>query len=439
MRKLKINSELFVIEDGKDYILYLPLRSVSAKVNADTIKLLNAINEGKYYDSNLDVIRKLIDIGVFEETIYPFEDSLYKPTHVTFLPSFNCNLLCHYCFSNGGEDTKNKISIEAAHKAIDLICKNASELNKKYISIGFHGGGEPMIITNKSFMENIINYTRLRATDNELKYRCSAVTNGVDISRFNIDWLKNNFTRFNISLDGPPDIQNFQRPKKGIDKDSYEPVLNTIKLFENNNIDYSLRATITKYSVNRMSEIVEHFSKISNKKIIHLEPLFECGRCHTSNFEAPTPEDFIDNYLKASETAKKLGLKIHYSGASKSKISDRFCGAAGDNFFITPDSYVTTCLEACRSDEIENDPFIIGKYKYDTKEYEFYDDKIAYLKSRRVTNIKSCSNCLCKFSCSGDCLAKVLKNSGNMFDTANNYRCKINITLTEMMIKDIIC
>ena len=71
MNKLKINSELFVLNHGNDFILYLPLKSMSAVVNADTIKLLNAINEGKDIDINTDIVQRLIKLGVFEEPIYP--------------------------------------------------------------------------------------------------------------------------------------------------------------------------------------------------------------------------------------------------------------------------------------------------------------------------------------------------------------------------------
>lgn len=437
MEKLKISSELFVLNHGNDYILYLPLKSILAIVNTDTIKLLNAINEGKNFDANSEIVKELTQLGVFEEMFYPSLDSIYKPTHVTFLPSFVCNLKCLYCYSYGGDNSSAKIDFRVAKKAIDFITKNAVEINKKEISVNFHGGGEPMMYVNKSFIEEIIEYAKFICTKERLTVRSMAVTNGIDIGKFNISWLKNNFSRFVISLDGPPDIQNFQRPRRGRNKDSYTPALKTINLFEKNKIEYSLRATITKYNVHRMPEIVKHFKNISSKKRFHFEPLFECGRCKTSNLEAPTYEEFIKNYCKAFETAKNYGIEINYSGA-RMIVSDHFCGAAGNNFFITPDSYVTTCLEACRIDEIENEPFLIGKYNERKNEFEFYQNKIDLLKSRKVMNMESCSDCFCKYSCSGDCLAKVLKLKGNMFDATGNYRCEINKSLTNLLLKEIL-
>lgn len=439
METLKISSELFVLEQGKDYILYLPLRSLAVIVNPDTIKLLNAINEGKIVDYKMDTIQKLIKLGVFDELFLPFEDLIFKPTDVTFLPSFGCNLKCLYCYSEGGDFVTSKITLTAAKKAIDIIVKNALELNKNEITIGFHGGGEPMMISNKSFIEHVIAYAEKSSIENGLKHTVNVATNCVGINKFDSKWIKDKITRFTISIDGPFDIQIYQRPRRGKDKDSYTPVLEAIKLFEENQIDYGIRATITKYSVNRMSEIVDHFSKISSLKSFHLEPLFECGRCKTSEFAAPSSKEFIINFAKANEIAKESGIKLYYSGANDGRISDKFCGAAGDNFFVTPDSYVSTCLEACRVNEKESEPFIIGHFNKELNEFEFYQDKINLLKSRKVTKMESCSDCFCKYSCAGDCLIKVLKNTGDMFDSTNNKRCKLNTALTELKIKERIC
>ncbi|MBP1631601.1 MAG: hypothetical protein H6Q15_2494 [Bacteroidetes bacterium] len=439
MKSLKINSELFILNHGENYILYLPLKSVIVIVNEDTIKLLNAISEGKNIDSEMEIVDKLIDLGVFEEPILPFDNEIFKPTDVTFLPSFSCNLECLYCYSEGGEFITSKIPLKTAKKAIDIIIKNAIELNRTEITVGFHGGGEPMMVSNMPFIEGVIKYTEEKSKENNLKYTINAVTNGVDIDKFDPKWIKEKITRFNVSLDGPIDIQNHQRPRRGKNKDSYTPAIETIKFFEKNNIDYGIRTTITQYSVNRMSEIVEHFTKISSLKSFHFEPLFECGRCKTSKFTAPPYDEFIDNFKKANEIAKKLNVTLNYSGASDGRISDKFCGGAGENFFVTPDSFVSTCLEACRTNEKESKPFLIGSFNKELNEFEFDQEKINILKSRKVTNMKSCADCFCKYSCAGDCLIKVFKNTGDLFDSTNSERCNINTAITELKIKERIC
>jgi len=442
MKTLTINSEIFVLPYGDNYLIYLPLKSLSVLVNADTIRLLNAIQAGKDIDPDLQVLKDLKHIGVFDPPQYDFKKIKFQPTSVTLLPSFVCNLKCIYCYSEGGErvcsycDQKvSMISIEVAKKAIDFIITNAIVLKSKKIIVGFHGGGEPMLFANKLFLEETIHYARTQADIFKLTLYVSAVTNGLDIEKFDIQWLKQNFNKIGISLDGPPDIQNFQRPKQGVNPDSYSGALRAIQLFEAYGINYSIRSTITKHNVYRMREMVEHFLQITKLKNFHFEPLFECGRCETTKIEAPSPEEYITYYNEASDYAILHGAEIYFSGSTTNKISDHFCGAAGSNFFITPDQHITTCLEACRSDEEINQPFLIGEYNREVGDFIFDYDKIALLNSRLVTNMSGCDDCFCKFSCSGDCLIKVLKSTGNMFDITNNTRCVINKTITNFKIK----
>jgi uncharacterized protein len=435
MEDLKINSELFVLDSDENYILYLPLKSTALLVNKDVISLLNAINEGISVNLDTEIVNQLKDIGVFDKPTFNFKKTEYKPTQVTFLPSFSCNLECIYCYSYGGEFLTSKISYTAAKKAIDFIFQNALELNVSHIHVSFHGGGEPLMYSNKNFINGIVNYSKSKSNVLGINAIFTAVTNGIDIAKFDFDWIKNVFSRFTLSLDGPPEIQNYQRPRRGRNKDSYSSALQTIELFEKYGMTYSIRSTITKHSVNHMSDILTHFAEISRIKDFHFEPLFECGRCKTIKIEAPSPTEFVDNFKLALATARNLNVNISYSGITSNRISDKFCGAAGDNFFITPDEYVTTCLEACRINEDDNIPFIIGKFDHLSNKFEFDYQKINLLKSRVVTNMDSCTDCFCKFSCSGDCIIKVLKNTGDMFDSTNNERCKINKILSEFIIK----
>jgi uncharacterized protein len=447
MPKLKINPEMRVLSFKDKYILYFPIKLKSMLVNADTIRLLNAVKAEIPINRRKKTVRKIIDdlmkFGTFDQTKPSFKKIKFQPTSVSFLPSFICNLICIYCYSEGGDDVCTlrkgeitKIRPEVAFKAIDFIVTNAIAQETKKISVSFHGGGEPMLLDNKNFIEQTLNYAKQKAQENDLQLSVSAVTNGLDLDKFDPIWLKENFNSFNLSLDGPRDIQNFQRPRRGKNSDSYTGALRAISIFEENGINYGIRSTITKYNVHRMEEMVNHFLKITKLKNFHFEPLFECGRCKTTQIQAPTPEEYVENFRKASDYAITHGIEIYYSGASTSKISDHFCGAAGSNFFITPDEHVTTCLEACRSDLNVNQAFLIGKYDDQIGDFIFNNEKIETLSQRLVTNMPCCAECIAKYHCSGDCLIKVKKSTGNMMNVQGNDRCQITIEiLTNKIIK----
>ena len=436
---MKTDRDKFILRYGRNYILHLPLKGLSLLVNKDTIDMLNMIDKGIEVENN-EVMEQLINLKIilvdnFEESHTFLTNKSYQPTSVTLLPSFDCNLGCLYCYSKGGEITYKQIPLEVAYHSIDFICDNAKSLKKEKVHLSFHGGGEPFLPENVEFLKKSVKYFRLKCKKYSLKGSVSAATNGIDIfNLFKVNWINDNFSHLNLSLDGTPDIQNNQRPKRD-GNPSYDDVLKTLKLFESNGIRYGIRTTITEFSVNRMDEIVEHFINISpSVKSFHLEPLFECGRCLTTKMISPDYRVFAKNFFKAKKVAENNGKELYYSGSSVKKVGIHFCGAAGSNFFVTPDSKITCCLEACR-DEKENEPFLIGEFNKLNKQFEIDNNKINILKGRTVDKIENCQKCFCKFSCSGDCLIKVMKQTGDLMDTKGNERCRSNKFLTKMELQ----
>ena len=449
---LTLEEELFAIPretaGQKYFFLYAPLKGTVLKVNGGTIGLLKKVKRGMELDDSdqptIDTLLKYKILSVPKEENQKTKghnhsscncNEEYKPTSLTLLPTFNCNLACRYCYSLGGEDVGSIMDIDIAKAAVDWIIKNALEAKQKshsrrkqQVSLGFHGGGEPLLHSNIAFLREIRDYFNYHSMRNDLKYSVSSATNGV-LSPNDLEWAVFNLTHLNISLDGLEDIQNKQRPKRGPNQTflpSYDEVVSTIRYLEERKFSYGIRATITQESVQRMPEILEFFHSISSNKSFHLEPLFECGRCLTTNAKAPDPEEFLKYILATKELASKLGVEVYYSGAKLGEVGDHFCGAAGKNFFVTPTGSITTCLEVCRDTDPHADIFMVGKYSPKTKSFEIYEDRIQKLKDRTVKNMPKCADCFAKYNCKGDCLAKVLEQSGDLYDTENNVRCHIN-------------
>jgi len=126
-------------------------------------------------------------------------------------------------------------------------------------------------------------------------------------------------------------------------------------------------------------------------------------------------------------------LDAYYSGSRLQSASDYFCGAVGRNFFITPAGNITTCLEVCRENDKRNEIFVIGNYQDGS--FSLDRERIMKLKQRTVDNIPYCSDCFAKYSCSGDCPAKVYEQSGDLLDPSNNLRCDANIAIQMHEIK----
>ena len=421
-----LTKELFVIPNGNNFILYAPLKGAVAEVNRDTVQLLGRLKAGEDVGDLEKKLSQLKQVGIVTDGETPIVEYVpekdYSPTSVTLIPGLNCNLRCVYCYSRAGEIVGKTMEIGVAKSAIDLVIKNAGAKGEKQVGLDFHGGGEPLIGGNMGLIKRTVEYFRDRTAAYNLLPRITSITNGV-MDQETLEWVASNFDELNISFDGPKDIQNKQRPTAG-GGESFSQVSETIRYLESIKFKYQLRATITKDSVSRMSEIVEFFSSISSTGHFLLEPLFECGRCKTSNAEAPSPEDYLKYLIESRGIASKLGKTADYSGSIIEGVYDCFCGSLDKGFFcVLPEGDVTSCLEVCRTSDPRASIFITGKYDFDTKEFIFYKDRIQTLRSRSVGNIPHCADCFVKYNCAGDCPAKCYTQSGSLFDTSNNIRC----------------
>ncbi|MBS3079296.1 radical SAM protein [Candidatus Pacearchaeota archaeon] len=440
---MQLTRELFVLPQERDFILYAPLDNTALKVSSGVIDILRKIRDRKACtEQEQALVECLKRSGIIKDkTEEPSSldcklkggnGEIYSPTYATLIPTYNCNLRCVYCYSNGGESPTKIMEFNVAKSAINLAIENAKRLETGETGLEFHGGGEPFLPANMELIKRSLDYFRKNAEKSGLKYTVGSVTNGV-MNQKDLEWIVQTFSHLNISLDGPEDIQNSQRPKPR-NLPSYEDVMRTITYLEGKKFKYGIRATITAESVDRMPEIIEFFHSISTSDSFHVEPLFECGRCKTTNAKAPEPQTFLKRFLEARETAKKLGIKIYYSGARINCLSTSFCGASGENFFVNPNGNVITCPETSRETDPDFSMFHIGSYDSSTQSFRFHQDKIRLLKSRTIDNIPHCSNCFAKYNCSGDCPAKSYSQSRNLFDTSSNPRCLINRELLKQEI-----
>ncbi|MDD1777679.1 MAG: radical SAM protein [Candidatus Helarchaeota archaeon] len=421
---LKISRELFVIPQGGIFFLCLPLRGRVLAVNSGTIELLKKLESGEPENFDNSVVNILNEAGVLRERegkCVSWESGCrFTPTHVTIFPSSDCNLRCVYCYAAAGEQRKY-ISLDAAYAAVDLIAANALVLGHNRIEIEFHGGGEPFFSTGFEIVRKVVEYAG--KFEQLFRIRKIAASNGV-LSERQIGWILDNLDHIQLSLDGPDDIQNRQRPMRN-GAPSFEYVLNTIRRLEKTKFSYGIRSTITEESVTRMKELVNLIATETNLKRVHLEPLFGCGRCNTSGYRSPDPSVFLKNFIEAREYAKKVGITIYYSGARSQDVRFLFCGAAGRNFCVTPEGFVSSCNEVTDSGDPRKKTFFYGHYSKKKRQFEFSKEKIEFLLSRTVSKIRHCADCFAKYSCAGDCLAKA-HYMGDMFDTSTNERCDIN-------------
>jgi len=423
-----LTEELFVVPYENDFLVIAPLKGAFLKVNGATISHLQAVERGEDFPEG-ESKDQLVKTGILIEEKEPAffskceEDSLlFEPEAVTIFNTSDCSMRCTYCYGNAGCNVK-VIDQRIALAAIDFIISNTIKHGgKKSVHVGFHGGGEPLFGKGFEIAKLSVAYTKQRCQELGLKCDFSTGTNGV-LSHDQLNWIVGNLKRATVSLDGPPEFQDVQRPLR-TGKPSSPYVLRAIKFLAEHNFRFGLRATITKESVRFLKEIADYFMEVApSVKMVHFEPLFECGRCKTTGAQAPSSDDFMTAMLEVIPYTYQRGYVIYYSGSELAKLTNLFCGGSGKNFCLTPWGQVTSCFEVSLPDDRWADPFIFGEFNP---------------QSRTVENLPGCQDCFLKFSCAGDCMAKAVEETGNIFHTENSNRCQVNQGLAMFNINQIL-
>ena len=126
-----------------------------------------------------------------------------------------CNLGCRYCYgrhNTGNGDplygsSRTDMPEDVAIKAIDLFWEGTGSL--KELNLTFFGG-EPFL--NLPLMRTVAAYCREKERDTGKKIALSVVTNGTLLTEEAVAFAREHQVSVQISIDGPPAVQNKNRP-----------------------------------------------------------------------------------------------------------------------------------------------------------------------------------------------------------------------------------
>ena len=432
--------ELFVVPDSDDsYYLYAPLRRVAASLNTAAVQSVSrflSAGDSALEPADHEVIDRLRATGLFTQPAPDLPtspvDYVFRPHEVTLFPTTRCNLRCIYCYANAGE-RQLEMPWEVARAAIELVIENARAVSRDDFIVGFHGGGEPTVAWG--LVRRATLYARRRGRELGLDVKIHCASNGV-LSPAQRAFVIDNLTGMNISLDGPADIQNRQRPLAN-GRGSFDRVVETIRQFQQAGFPYGIRVTLTESGGPRLSEIVRFVHDLCPElDQLHVEPVWQCGRCQTSGERPPSTDLFIESFAKAHALARRLGLRLFYSGARIDVLTNRFCAAPGEGFSVTPEGRVTSCFEVTDPCDPRSELFHYGRYDPQRRKFSIDRRRVERLRRLRVECIPHCRDCFCKWHCAGDCLAKALPGL-HPEEHAGSPRCDLNREITRLELVQI--
>ena len=411
-------------------IVYAPLKRLAFIANRAVLSLIGGLQQGLPRSNATASVKHATEFiestGVLapDPPLRPQPISLeYKPACAVLFLTNRCNLRCTYCYADGGSLSPLDMPRERAIDAIDVVHRNAVSRGLSRFELGFHGGGEPTL--NWPVLRAAVDYAR--------RQRLAAVitmsSNGC-YSRDALAFVLDHFDGISLSFDGPPEVQNAQRPMAS-GKPSFGSVMRTIDAMERRGFSYGIRVTAARPTLEQLPFVIDFLTSHTGAREIQVEPAFPRGRGELNAITPRYASSFIRHFTEAFDAAAARNVRLSYSGARLDVITQRFCASAGEALVLLQTGDVSACFEVHSRNHPLATNLIIGRLSHG--EVAINRRRWRLIAGRTADRIAFCRDCFCRYHCAGDCLAKTFSS-----DRAGHFRpsprCAINRELTKRLL-----
>jgi len=399
-KNMKISKYIDVNKCNIGYVLFHGLNGSMVYCDEQTGQRLS---EGKMDGINEDIKQKLKDTGFIttgkeEKELFRKLENLIEARNnpvgtAMFIPSYNCNFRCPYCFEKWRlENGKGWLEQVMTRKQADLYFEyyNLFSHNREWKSVFFYGG-EPFLAENRDIITYICDKaSALGATE------FFAISNGYCLDQY-IDIIKQfKKSLIQITLDGVGDAHDRTRFLKN-GEGSYEKIAENISLALENGIRIRQRANIDENNVDQVTALKkesmergwadsrffsQYFAKIDYDK-----------RENNAEFDEDNP------FLKSIREDVKAGKEPAFG--------NRFCGGCGSSWIMDPFGDVYSCMEFVGMKDHR-------MFNISEEGVEVFSDVIGSLQKRRSNLMEKCRDCRYVFVCKGGCPAKAERKYGSL-------------------------
>jgi len=327
----------------------------------------------------------------------PFRKFLPYFKTLSLVITSRCNMACSYCFGNGGKRIGSSSSWTVLKSAIDYI-----EGQNKPVSVIFASPGEQ--VNDFQLFKKTLNYVKKKFRN---KFIMVSVNGTGDPNRY-LEII-DSFDTFQISFDGPPEIQDNQRPLKNGKKSSLI-VEKTIKKLVEKDKRFTVKTVVTDLHKGKEEYLCKYFYDLGIKEILlaSVRPLGAGDLYIKKVLRKRSWSSFVVSLARSELKIKEL---CNFLGLKAKLVRERSLGSKkthhctlGYLFDIGVDGNVSTCPAYAGESDFNvykgMEGLMIGKFNYKRKVFEMDEKKIKKL--RNVYKKAKCSNCDFKL-CWGGC------------------------------------
>jgi uncharacterized protein len=385
--------ELFAVPVLDKYLVYAPLNQTAALINHGALTRLRAGRESGVHP-DLDAL--CAQLGSVAVRPLARSGPITDPIFLGIIPTRGCNMTCRYCDFVAPQHAHAPMTLETARAAVDAYLDLLDANHNDLVEIHFFGG-EPF--STKTVVSFVVEYATYRAAEQGRLVHFEATTNGFFDENY-CRWIAHHFDTIVLSLDGPPDIQNRQRPVLN-DQPSADVVIRNAQVFSDAPVDLVIRACVTDYSVERLPEIAHWIGTHFRPSTVCLETLTPSPLSAVHGLEPPDPWLFAREFDRAAQILKPYGIDTVISTADLRTCRVSFCPVGKDALIVSPDGSVNTCYLLPHDWIAAQLNMQIGRLTGAT--FEFDHAAVQAARDLNVYQKTLCEGCLCRYHCAGGC------------------------------------
>lgn len=388
--------DFFILPVLDQYLFYAPFYRFAKIIHKEQVEKLSS---GPSQLSLQQVFEILPEIKQYKKVkIHTPQGELTSPLFLGLITTRGCNMACCYCDFPAPKITSSVMSMELARKSVDRYLLILSKNGLKRGQIEFFGG-EPFF--NNRISEFVLSYARNKSSEKGIDLQFKVTTNGV-MQREKCEWVADNFDTVVLSLDGPANWQNKNRPLIN-GEESYKIAHSSAKILSSGSSDLIIRSCITRESVEHMTDIADWIVQEFDIDEICFEALSPSEMSSKNLIEPPDPYRFAMNFIKAKVLLEKSHIDLVTSGTNLDELQYSFCPVGKDAMIVSPEGRINACYLPEEEWLKRGFNLTIGQFNENPPIYSINPKHLILARSFNALHSPLCRKCFAQYHCAGGC------------------------------------
>lgn len=318
----------------------------------------------------------------------------FAPTQISITVTNACAQCCVYCYGSPAHHNHAVLDLDFCRCGADLVAGHAAAADRP-LSAVFHGVGEPTF--DWPCFSGCVAAVEAAAARAGVPAHLDLCTGG-QVEPWQAAHIASHFSRVQVSIDGPADIQNRQRPRRD-GRDALVRPLALARTVRAAGKRVAVKATVTSASVERLDELVELVASELGPVRLDLGMMFAPPWVHAAEAAAPEWTDFVAGFGRALDRGAALGVEVGHPTISWQTLAAPPELPVATHFCLAPPDIVTAFFDIPREGAA---PPRLGAYgRFDRARGEIVLDDARRRELERSQALPECMACGCRAACLG--------------------------------------